>query len=82
MAEADAFCKEYVAVHGGTVDYIHGDDEARRMGGRPGCGALLLPSLNKQSLFDHILREGNYPKKSFSVGHSLDKRRYLECRKI
>ena len=82
VARADAFCKEYVAAHGGTIDYIHGDDEARIMAARPGGGAVLLPSLDKAELFPHILREGNYPKKSFSVGHSLDKRWYLECRKI
>ncbi|MBR2716684.1 MAG: DUF1015 domain-containing protein [Oscillospiraceae bacterium] len=82
VAEADAFCKAYIAQHGGTVDYIHGEAEARAMGARPGCAALILPTLPKEELFAHILRSGNYPKKSFSVGHSLDKRWYLECRKI
>jgi hypothetical protein len=82
VAQADAFCKDYIAQHGGYVDYIHGEQEARDMGSRPGCGALLLPTLPKGELFGHILRQGNYPKKSFSVGHSLDKRWYLECRKI
>ncbi len=82
VAEADAFCKDYVNQHGGYVDYIHGEEEAREMGSRPGCGALLLPTLPKEELFPHILQYGNYPKKSFSVGHSLDKRWYLECRRI
>ena len=82
VAEADAFCREYIAAHGGEVDYIHGDDTAREMGSQPGCGALLLPSLPKGELFGHILQYGNYPKKSFSVGHALDKRWYLECREI
>ena len=82
VAEADAFCREYIDAHGGRVDYIHGEDEARAMGSRPGCGALILPTLPKEELFSHIQRLGNYPKKSFSVGHSLDKRWYLECRRI
>lgn len=82
VAEADAFCKDYTAAHGGHVDYIHGEAEAREMGSRPGCGAVLLPTLPKGELFSHIGTHGNYPKKSFSVGHSLDKRWYLECRKI
>jgi hypothetical protein len=64
------------------VDYIHGEEEARTMGSRPGSAALLLPALPKDELFSHILHYGNYPKKSFSVGHSLDKRWYLECRQI
>ena len=82
VAQADKFCAEHIAAHGGHIDYIHGDDEARAMGSRPGCGVVLLPSLDKSELFPHILREGNYPKKSFSVGETLDKRWYLECRKI
>ena len=82
VAEADAFCRDYISVHGGTVDYIHGEEEARRMGSQPGCAALLLPSLDKAELFPYIRKNGNYPKKSFSVGHSLDKRWYLECRRI
>lgn len=82
VAKADELAKAYVAEHGGYIDYIHGEDEARAMASRPGCGAWLLPSLDKRELFPHILREGNYPKKSFSVGHSLDKRWYVECRKI
>ena len=82
VSECDAFCAEYMKKHGGTVDYIHGEDEARRMGAQPGCAALLLPTLPKAELFPHILTKGNYPKKSFSVGHSLDKRWYLECRVI
>lgn len=82
VAEADAFCRAYIAEHGGTVDYIHGEEEARRMGSQPGCAAILLPTLPKAELFPHIASAGNYPKKSFSVGHSLDKRWYLECRRI
>ncbi len=82
VSEADALCREYIQEHGGRVDYIHGEDEARSMGAKPGCAALLLPPLPKAELFPHILKYGNYPKKSFSVGHSLDKRWYLECRRI
>ena len=82
VTEADAFCRDYIAAHGGTVDYIHGEEEARRMGSQPGCAALILPTLPKEELFPHIQAAGNYPKKSFSVGHSLDKRWYLECRRI
>lgn len=82
VAEADALAQAYVAQHGGHVDYIHGEAEARAMAARPGCCAWLLPALDKAELFPHILREGCYPKKSFSVGHALDKRWYVECRKI
>ena len=82
VARADEFCRGYIAAHGGRVDYIHGEAEARSMAARPGCAALLLPTLPKAELFSHIRRAGNYPKKSFSVGETLDKRWYLECRRI
>ncbi len=82
VAEADRLARDYVAGHGGRVDYIHGTAEARRLAAQPGCGAWLLPAMDKAELFPHILRQGNYPKKSFSVGLTLDKRWYLECRKI
>ena len=82
VAQADAQAQAYVAEHGGYVDYIHGEDEALALASRPGCGAWLLPALDKAELFPHILKYGNYPKKSFSVGETLDKRWYVECRKI
>lgn len=82
VAAADEFCKQYIAAHGGTVDYVHGDEAAREQGSRPGCAALMMPTLPKDELFRHIRQSGNYPKKSFSVGETLDKRWYLECRAI
>ncbi|MCD8088906.1 MAG: DUF1015 domain-containing protein [Oscillospiraceae bacterium] len=82
VAEADDLCAAYIQAHGGRVDYIHGETEASAMAQEPGCAAYILPALDKNELFSHIAQYGNYPKKSFSVGHSLDKRWYLECREI
>ncbi len=82
VAKADELARAYVAEHGGRIDYIHGDAEARSMGSRPDCCAWLLPALDKGELFPHILQHGNYPQKSFSVGETLDKRWYVECRRI
>ena len=76
---ADEFCKEYVAKHGGYIDYIHDDATAIEMGSRPGCAALLLPAMNRDELFPYIKEHGVYPKKSFSIGCAADKRYYLEC---
>ena len=79
---ADAFCREYIAAHGGHVDYIHGDETARELGSRPGCGAVILPPVEKDGLFTSVLTGGALPRKSFSMGHAEDKRYYLECRRI
>lgn len=82
ISETDCFCREYLAAHGGTVDYIHNDDAAIEMGNRKNCAAILLPALDKTTLFDSIVRYGSFPKKSFSIGHAAEKRYYLECRKL
>ena len=82
ISRTDEFCRDYIADHGGKVDYIHNDDAAIAMGSREGCAAILLPALDKATLFDSIVRNGSFPKKSFSIGHAEDKRYYLECRKL
>lgn len=82
VGEAERFCQSYIAGRGGTVDYIHGDAEAAKMGRAGGCAALLLPRMEKRELFPSVEKSGPFPKKSFSIGHARDKRYYLECRKI
>ena len=82
VAETDCFCKDYLTRHGGTVDYIHNDDAAFEMGSRKNCAAILLPALNKRTLFDSVARHGPFPKKSFSIGHAAEKRYYYECRRL
>ncbi len=82
IGRAEDFCQEYVAAHGGYVDYIHNDDTALEMGARAHCAAVLLPRMEKGELFPSIISAGPFPKKSFSIGHAEDKRYYLECRKI
>ncbi len=82
IARTDAFCSSYLGSHGGHVDYIHNDDAAIAMGSREGCAAILLPAMEKSQLFDGIIKNGTFPKKSFSIGHASDKRYYMECRKL
>ena len=79
---AEDFCQNYMADHGGKIDYIHNDDTAEHIGRQPGCGAILLPKMEKSELFSSVIRSGIFPRKSFSIGHAEDKRYYLECRRI
>ena len=79
---AEEFCQDYIAAHGGSVDYIHNDETAIELGRKAGCAALLLPKMEKNELFPSIVRSGPFPKKSFSIGRAGDKRYYMECRKI
>ena len=82
VALVDELLGDWRREHGGEPDYIHGDEEARALGGRPSSVGVLLPRLEKAELFPYITEHGPYPKKSFSIGHARDKRYYLECRAI
>lgn len=82
VALVDELLGDWRREHGGEPDYIHGDDEARALGGKPSSVGVLLPRLEKAELFPYITEHGPYPKKSFSIGHARDKRYYLECRAI
>ena len=76
------FIDEYIKNHGGKVDYIHGDDVTRELGSKPGNIGFLLPKMKKTDLFKTVILDGALPRKTFSMGHSYDKRYYLEARKI
>lgn len=65
-----------------SVDYIHGDAVAARLGAEPGNLAVLLPAVSKDSFFASIVADGALPRKTFSLGHAADKRYYLEARAI
>lgn len=78
----DELCRDYILKFGGSVDYIHGDDECSQMASNKGCAGILLPRMEKSELFTSVYNSGPFPKKSFSIGHGPDKRYYLECRAI
>jgi hypothetical protein len=71
------------------IDYIHDEEEVFRISGEGGQtdanrrrAGILLPSFQKSLLFDTVARLGPLPRKSFSMGHSVEKRFYFECREI
>ena len=73
---------DYLAAHpAASIDYVHGDEAARTLGGRPDSCALLLTTLDKLSLFPAVAR-GPLPRKAFSMGQANEKRCYFECRAL
>ena len=76
------FIDEYIKNNGGKVDYIHGDDVTIELGKQPENIGFLLPRMDKNDLFKTVILDGALPRKTFSMGHSYDKRYYLEARKI
>ncbi|HWP79686.1 MAG TPA: DUF1015 domain-containing protein [Candidatus Acidoferrum sp.] len=65
-----------------SIDYIHGEKEARELGGAPGNIALILPEFEKSTLFEIVRKDGALVRKSFSMGEAPDKRHYLEAKLI
>ena len=66
------------------IDYIHDEEELFRLAegeGRKAAG-ILLPPVQKSGLFQTVGRLGPLPRKSFSMGHSCEKRFYLEARAL
>ena len=76
------FIDEYIKKNGGKVDYIHGDEVTKELGSKEGNIGFLLPNMKKTDLFKTVIVDGALPRKTFSMGHSYDKRYYLEARKI
>ena len=63
------------------IDYIHGEDSLRSLSNGTTLG-ILFGGMSKNDLFRGVISDGVLPRKTFSMGHALDKRHYLEARKI
>lgn len=82
VGSLQTFLDEYIAAHGGKIDYIHGADVLKNLAkGNDSVGFLLEP-MQKSELFGAVIADGALPRKTFSMGHAADKRYYLEARKI
>ncbi len=77
------YLDEYLQKHPGQeLDYVHSEAAAEQIAeeGR-GC-AMLLGVFDKSALFDAIEAGGVLPRKTFSIGEDIQKRYYMECRKL
>lgn len=64
------------------IDYVHGAQALEELSRMPGNLGFYLPVLAKADLFNTVILEGALPRKTFSMGEAIEKRFYLECRKI
>lgn len=65
-----------------SIDYVHGEDVVTRLGSQAGNAGIYLPGMDKGELFKTVILDGALPRKTFSMGEALEKRFYMECRKI
>ena len=79
----DEYVKNYVTAHGGKVDYIHGEEEVKKMADADeNSVAILFSAINKSDLFRYVSENGAFPRKTFSMGEGEEKRYYLEGKRI
>jgi uncharacterized protein (DUF1015 family) len=64
------------------IDYVHGDETVFELGKKPGNVGFYLPAMKKTELFKTVILDGALPRKTFSMGEAIEKRFYLEARKI
>ncbi len=76
------FLDEYLGANEGEIDYIHDDDALIALADQENAIGFLLPAMEKSQLFRGVIADGILPRKTFSMGHSREKRYYLEGRKI
>jgi uncharacterized protein (DUF1015 family) len=77
-----SFLDAYLKENAGEIDYIHDDDALVSLAAQDDTVGFLLPAMEKSQLFRGVIADGILPRKTFSMGHSREKRYYLEGRKI
>ena len=79
----DAYIKNYLEENGGEVDYVHGDDDLKNLvDGRADAVGIMFEEMDKSELFKYVSTTGALPRKTFSMGEGIEKRYYLEGRRI
>ena len=65
------------------MDYIHGENNLKKLVDSA-CNniGILFEKLNKSDLFRYVSEKGALPRKTFSMGEGVEKRYYLEGRRI
>lgn len=66
----------------GKIDYVHGLDVLIKQGRQTGNCGFYLPPMEKSDLFKTVITDGALPRKTFSMGEAIEKRFYMEARKI
>ena len=76
------FLDEYLDKNGGEVDYIHGADVVKALTKKENTIGFIFDGMEKNELFETVIKDGALPRKTFSMGEACDKRYYLEAKRI
>ena len=72
---------DFISIHGGVCDYIHGKDNLIALAERGAVG-FIFDGIEKEELFPYVTKYGVLPRKAFSMGEACEKRYYTELRKL
>jgi hypothetical protein len=75
----DAWLKEGAAE---KIDYVHGIDVVLNLATQSENCGFYLPPMPKDALFKTVIVDGALPRKTFSMGEAVEKRFYMEARRI
>lgn len=81
VQKTDELVENFVRINGGSVDYIHGEEDLIRLAAEEDRVGIALKAIDKDDFFPR-LKKGVFPKKTFSLGEGSEKRYYLEGREI
>ena len=75
----DSYINKYPTT---KLDYIHGIEHTKELAEKENTIGFIYDGISKDNFFEMVKATGSLPRKTFSMGESMDKRYYLECRKI
>ena len=79
----DKYIKDFIDANGGGVDYVHGESNIKKLvDDNQNAVGILFEKLDKADLFKYVSEKGAFPRKTFSMGEGIEKRYYLEGRRI
>lgn len=79
----DEYIKNFITENGGEVDYIHGEKNLTDLVDKnENSVGIFFEKMDKNDLFRYVSQSGALPRKTFSMGENVEKRYYLEGRKI
>lgn len=83
ITATDKYIAEFLEKKGGEVDYIHGESNLEKLVCQNDDSVgIYFEKMDKKDLFRYVSAKGALPRKTFSMGEGIEKRYYLEGRKI
>lgn len=82
VEKTDGLIEKFIRANTGRADYIHGDEELLALSKEENSVGIFMPTLEKDDFFPALKGGKNFPKKTFSIGESREKRYYLEGKEI